>query len=208
MKLTSTKPAHALLLALAFTTSLALTGCHTRPQSTSHSVSSLPDAQQTFWSNLTALCGQSFEGRIVEDTTNSPDFAGKRLVMHVMRCEDGRILVPFHVGEDHSRTWVFTPTQSGLRLKHDHRHEDGSEDEITQYGGDTTTPGTPSLQEFHADALTAALIPAASTNIWTVEVNPGTTYVYALRREGTPRRFRVEFDLTRPIETPPIPWGW
>jgi hypothetical protein len=201
-------PRLSIVLIAALSLSLTLTACHTRPHAASPSIAALPDAQQTFWSNLTSLCGQSFEGRVVEDTTNSPDFAGKRLVMHVMRCESGRILVPFHVGEDRSRTWVFTPTDSGLRLKHDHRHEDGSEDEITQYGGDTTTPGTPSLQEFHADALTATLIPAAATNIWTVEVNPGSTYVYALRREGTPRRFRVEFDLTRPIQTPPLPWGW
>lgn len=27
------------------------------------------------------------------------------------------------------------------------------------------------------------------------------------RREGTDRRFRVEFDLTRPVAPPPPPWG-
>ena len=102
---------------------------------------------------------------------------------------------------------MLTRTESGIRLKHDHRHADGTEDQITQYGGDAPAPGDPGRQEFRADSLTAALIPAAATNVWTIEVAAGTKFVYALRREGTDRRFRIEFDLSRPIPTPPAPWG-
>ncbi len=87
-----------------------------------------------------------------------------------------------HAGEDCPRTWILTRTDAGLRLKHDHRHRDGSEDPITQYGGDTADRGTPGAQEFRADAHTAKLIPAAATNVWTVEGVPGQTF-YALRRE-------------------------
>lgn len=165
------------------------------------------DPQAQFWSSLESLCGQAFEGQIAVDSTRSDDFAGQRLVMHVMRCDTGVILVPFHVGENRSRTWVFTQTGEGLRLKHDHRNPDGSEDNRTWYGGDTQTSGTGTTQEFYADALTAEMIPEASTNIWTVEIVPGEVYAYALRREGTDRRFRVEFDLTNPITPPPLPWG-
>jgi hypothetical protein len=43
--------------------------------------------------------------------------------------------------------------------------------------------------------------------VWTVEVHPGEAFVYALRREGTDRRFRMRFDLTRPVAAPPAPWG-
>jgi hypothetical protein len=102
---------------------------------------------------------------------------------------------------------VITRTPNGLRLKHDHRHEDGSEDAVTQYGGDTRGPGTATRQDFYADSLTAALIPAARTNVWTVEIIPGDRFAYALRREGTDRRFRVEFDITKPVTAPPPPWG-
>src|SRR3712207_8407608 len=51
----------------------------------------------------------------------SPDFAGKRLVMHVRDCSPNEVRIPFHVGEDRSRTWIVTRTAAGLRLKHDHR---------------------------------------------------------------------------------------
>jgi hypothetical protein len=162
----------------------------------------------TFFHSLYALCGQAFEGRVLEAPAEDTTFSGQRLVMHVRECTDDTVYIPFHVGENRSRTWVITRTKTGLRLKHDHRHDDGSEEDLTQYGGDTATPGTAYQQEFPADGFTAELLPPAATNVWTVEVHPGATYVYALRREGTDRRFRIEFDLTRPVEAPPAPWGW
>ncbi len=171
------------------------------------STSTQSKPQAAFWAALEALCGQAFEGRVVEDSTASPDFARTPLVMHARRCEDGRILVPFHIADNRSRTWVFTKLDGGLRLKHDHRHADGSEDDLTQYGGDTIQSGTATRQEFHADEFTASLLPAARTNIWTVEIMPGDTFAYALRRTGTDRRFRVEFDLSKPVTPPPAPWG-
>lgn len=164
-------------------------------------------ARDAFWASLNTLCGTSYEGRVVEDSSQDSTFANSRLVMHVRSCSDTEIRIPFHVGEDRSRTWVLTRTENGLRLKHDHRHRDGSEDEITQYGGDTNGAGTAQRQEFPADAHTASLIPAAATNVWTVEVVPSRIFAYALRREGTDRRFRVEFDLTASVPTPPAPWG-
>lgn len=164
------------------------------------------DPQVAFWHNLLALCDQAYEGRLIEAPAGDTSFAGQRLVMHVSVCSDEEIRIPFHVGENRSRTWVISPTDFGMRLKHDHRHEDGSPDEITMYGGDTRDPGTPEMQEFYADEHTSELIPAAATNVWTVEVYPGEQFVYALRREGTDRRFRIEFDLRREVPAPPAPW--
>lgn len=103
---------------------------------------------------------------------------------------------------------MLTRTGQGVLLKHDHRHLDGTEDSVTQYGGDSRPhPTSTHALEFPADSLTAALIPPAATNVWTVEVEPGTRFVYALRREGTDRRFRIEFDLTSKVAAPPAPWG-
>src|SRR5687767_12830532 len=181
----------------------ALAGC-----ATSGSGDSPRDA---FFGRLSALCGQAFEGRIASPPVESDAaFAGKRLVMHVRDCSDDVIRVPFHVGADRSRTWVITRTSTGLRLKHDHRHEDGSEDKVTQYGGDTVSVGTEVRQEFPADAFTKELLvregnTAGVENVWAVEVHPRRTFAYELRRPN--RFFRVEFDLTRPVPPPPPPWG-
>ena len=163
------------------------------------------------FASLAALCGKAFEGRIVSPPVAADaSFAGKRLVMHVRECAPDAIRVPFHVGEDRSRTWVVTRTAAGFRLKHDHRHEDGREDRLTQYGGDALVPGSPVREMFPADAFTRQLLvregnAAGAANVWALEVHPGRAFAYELRRPN--RFFRVEFDLTRPVAPPPPPWG-
>lgn len=171
---------------------LAAAGCKTA--ATSHPGDAL-------WNALQPLCGKTFEGRLVEGTEPSDaEIGAQKLVMHVRDCSASEIRIPFHVGENRSRTWVLTRTENGLRLKHDHRHEDGTEDRITQYGGDTSATTPSRSVDFYADDYTAKLIPAAATNIWTIAVDEsGRTFTYALRREAQGRRFRVEFDLTRPV---------
>ena len=170
-----------------------------------------PD-QTKFWAALQQLCGRAYAGSLVQGAPSDTAFAGKTLVIHVRQCTDSSVHIPLHAGTDRSRTWVIARSagsqgQPGLRLKHDHRHEDGKPDSVTQYGGDTRTNGSATVQEFYADAFTTKLIPAAATNVWTVEVVAGTRLAYALRREGTDRRVRLEFDLTRTVPAPPAPWG-
>lgn len=130
--------------------------------------------------------------------------------MHVRDCDAREIRIPFHVGEDRSRTWVVTRTGSGLRLKHDHRHADGSPDALTLYGGDTRDAGSAARQQFPADAESKAMFTAQGRavsvpNVWALEAEPGRTFFYELARPG--RLFRVAFDLSRPVPTPPPAWG-
>ena len=164
-----------------------------------------------FFANLTSLCGKAYQGRITSlPVPADTSFADKQLVMHVRTCSSETIRIPFHVADDRSRTWVITRIGTGFRLKHDHRHRDGSEDKVTQYGGDSVTPLAASRQLFPADAFTKALLvrennPAGAANVWAVELEPGRIFAYELRRPG--RFFRVEFDLIRPIAPPPPPWG-
>ncbi len=169
-----------------------------------------PAPQDEFFRRLSALCGQAFAGRVVSTDAADANFTGQPLVMHVRECSADEIRVPFHVGDNRSRTWVISRAGAGLRLKHDHRHEDGSEDALTQYGGDTLAGGSAERQAFPADdfskrLFTANNIPASVGNVWGVEIRPGALFAYELRRSN--RYFRVEFDLTGPIPAPPPPWG-
>lgn len=169
----------------------------------------------TFWNDLKKLCGKAYAGAIVADTSPSPDFTGKAMVMHVRSCEADRIRIPFFVGENRSRTWVLTKKGSRIELKHDHRHEDGTPDKVTMYGGTTSNPGEPTRQFFPADeetthvvALPAGRAPSAAANIWWIELVPGEHYSYNLRRLGGDRLFTVKFDLTKEVPAPAAPWGW
>lgn len=183
----------------------------TAADSTSHD-SRTPRPADEFIAALSRLCGQSYAGRVTANEPAVPEdpFDGKALVMHVRECDPARLRVPFHVGEDRSRTWVLRRTDGGLQLKHDHRHPDGSEDAVTMYGGHTTAPGTATRQEFPADAESRALferagLAASLGNVWAMEIEPGKRFVYELARPG--RLFRVEFDLSQPVQNPPPTWG-
>ena len=71
--------------------------------------------------------------------------------MHVRNCAEKTIRIPFFVGDDKSRIWVLTYENDRIQLKHEHRHQDGSEDKVSQYGGVTKNSGSPKLQFFPAD---------------------------------------------------------
>ncbi|HEX8216202.1 MAG TPA: hypothetical protein VF577_01940, partial [Allosphingosinicella sp.] len=89
-------------------------------------------AQQEFFDRLRPLCGRAFDGRVTSAPVEADrEMAASRLTMHVASCTENEVRIPFHVGENRSRTWVISRTAQGLRLKHVHRHEDGSEDELT-----------------------------------------------------------------------------
>lgn len=159
-------------------------------------------AQHDFLARLNALCGQRFEGRVVTTDAADARFASERLIMHVRDCSSDEVRIPFAVGADRSRTWVVTKMGAGLRLKHDHRHADGTTDVLHWYGGDTANAGTAERQEFPVDAESVALFNAndaavSTTNVWAMEVYPDRMFACELRRPN--RHFRVEFDLSKPI---------
>lgn len=190
-----------------------LAGCATPPPPASATATAPADQ---FLAALAAYCGQAFAGRVLIDTPASKapsPFAGQALVMHVRGCDapTRELRVPFHVGNDHARTWVLTRTATGLRLKHAHRHAEGSADALSNYGGHTVSAGAATRQEFPLDADSRALFQrqgaaASLHNTWAMEVHPGRSVVYELSRPDG-RLFRVEFDLTRPVALPPAPWG-
>ncbi len=165
--------------------------------------------QDAFFNAIAAQCSKAFAGRLVSTDDADKDFAAETLIMEVRVCSADEIRIPFHVGADRSRTWVITRTENGLRLKHDHRHEDGTSDTVTMYGGDTVDDGTASRQEFPVDAYSIEMftregLTASVANVWAVEATE-TLIAYELKREN--RFFRVEFDLTKPVAPPPPPWG-
>lgn len=151
-----------------------------------------------FFARLTALCGKTLTGQVVAGDAADEPFRKSALVMTVAQCDAREIRIPFSVGEDRSRTWIVTRLDDGrLRLKHDHRHADGVEDQLSRYGGDTVEAGTAQLQRFPVDAESQALFTrldraVSNTNVWSLGLTD-QAFSYELSRPG--RLFRVSFDL-------------
>lgn len=205
------------LIALPLT--LVLGACATTP-----STPPLPQTQEQFWSAVQSHCGKAYAGRLTSSDERDVDMQGRAMVAHWADCSPERVAIAFHIRSadgaqwDRSRTWIVSRTPDGLRLKHDHRHEDGSEDATTQYGGDTLNAGTARVQDFPVDAYSIALferegLNASFTNVWRIEADragtKGARFAYQLTRRNDPTRlFRVEFDATKPVAAPPPAWGW
>ena len=154
---------------------------------------------QAFFTTLSSLCGQTFEGQQIYRSHHSSGWAHLELVMHVAECTDEHIYIPFRVGDDTSRTWMFLKEEGRLRFRHDHRYPDGTPEEETLYGGYADENGTAFVQYFPADEYTGALIDGGAGNVWTVAISEdGQTFSYRLDRDGE-KRLQIDFDLSRPI---------
>lgn len=165
---------------------------------------------QAFLGNLGEHCGEAFEGTVTEVPDGDPFFEeGATLVMHVRQCSEREVRIPVHLGDDHSRTWIFSRTGGGIDLRHDHRHDDGTPEENTFYGAFVSPappaeePPSPHRHEFKrvVDEETGMV------SGWVVEILPGERYTYGTQRDGE-WRHRFDFDLSRPVDPPPDPWGY
>ncbi|MFT2092728.1 hypothetical protein [Paraglaciecola sp. 2405UD69-4] len=166
-------------------------------------------SHENFFNSIAQHCGKAFNGKVTVDNQPSAAF-DTDLVMYVRRCNSSELQIPFYVGDNASRTWIIKKTGSGLSLKHDHRHKDGTSDPVTMYGGHTLDAGFNQVQSFPADHYSKALfvnqgLPQSITNTWQIFIYPNT-FTYRLVREG--REFRVDFDLTQAIAAPKAPWGY
>lgn len=144
--------------------------------------------QQAFFDKVGSMCGARFEGKSVFPEDPGDAFRDQLLVAVIETCDADEIRIPFIVGSDASRTWLLARTVNGLQFKHDHRHADGTPDEVTMYGGFAIEAGSPWSQSFPADSYTADLIPEASTNEWFLSFSEdGQQLTYYLERHGKAR---------------------
>ncbi|CAN5773653.1 hypothetical protein BH23GEM11_BH23GEM11_15960 [soil metagenome] len=166
--------------------------------------------QNEFWERLTEHCGNAYAGEVAEVT---PYYEGARnydrLVAHWRECDEDRIHIAVHVDDNRSRNWILTREQGTILLKHDHRHEDGTEEDFTQYGGFAPVPGLPHRQIFWADEHTGAIYPDRSDNFWFMHfVVERDVFAYGVHWPLLGHSIRREFDLGTPVEAPPAPWGY
>jgi hypothetical protein len=185
--------------------SILVASCGSAPRQADHPPASIAE-QRAFFDGLRGMCGNAHLGSVIHAPESDVAFTGHHLVMHVAECSDTVLRIAFHVGSDRSRTWIVRRVGAGLELKHVHRHEDGTESSNTNYGGTTNARGTPHRQEFPADAVSVAAVPARATQWWFLEHYPGRLFAYGLFREGSGVLYRIEFDLTTTGSPPPAPW--
>jgi len=172
------------------------------PDATASAPAPLAPEQEAFWNNLSAHCGRAYPGYaaviVPGDARRDSLYAGKEMVAHFRQCFDDRLLIPGHIGDDRSRTWILSRVDGGLDLRHDHRNPDGTDASNTMYGASTIDAGMPLRQDF---------VRVEGVGRWVLELVPGERFSYGNHNDQE-WLVRFDFDLTRPIDPPPAPWGY
>lgn len=168
----------------------------------------LSSEQIAFWENIQQHCGNAYRGKLADATPFYQSFDAERIVIHIRNCTETLTHISLHIDDNHSRNLLVTKTDGTLRLKHDHRNPDGTEDTITQYGGDAPAPGLETRQIFEADEHTAEILPNRFDNFWFLDFMDEETFAYGVHWPMHGHSIRMEFDLTETVETPPAPWGY
>jgi hypothetical protein len=158
----------------------------------------LENPQDAWWNRMMEHCGHAYPGGLTLEPEGDEMLRGDELlVVHFRECSHDELRLPFHIERepgvwDRSRTWIFTRHEHGLELRHDHRHEDGTPEETTFYGGFTVDEGTPIRQVFIFTDYDE-YDPAGPHRGWRVDIEPNTRYTYGTFR-GDDWRWRVDFD--------------
>ena len=156
-------------------------------------------SEEAFFETMRTFCGEEFYGETTYIIDPDDEMADAELYIHVAECDENEIRIPFHVDDNTSRTWILTMDDEGLLFKHDHRHEDGRPEDITNYGGYADHRGNAHRQYFPADEETAEMIPEAESNVWMIEVDlEEMKLIYDLQRHNEPR-YRAEFVLMEEV---------
>ncbi len=187
-----------ILILLILASATSLTSCNTEA-----------NEADRFFDNLAAHCGNAYEGWLEHSTPGFDMLEGdERLIAHFRGCSEDELKIPFHIetepGEwDRSRTWIITHHGDSLEIRHDHRYEDGTEEEDSMYGGFTHDGENGTWHEFLYPPRTEEEgVPVG----WRLKISPNERYTYGTMIDSE-FTFRVDFDLSEPVEEPPAPWG-
>lgn len=184
-------------LSIALILAVLITACNSssehQPSETENIVS--VSSESAFFQSLAQRCGDVYYGDSVYPDDPEHELYGAKLKMTIESCTENEIRIPFQVNEDRSRTWILTLSDEGLLFKHDHRYEDGTPHDLTNYGGWASVGGSPTKISFPADSETAEMLPEAATNVWTMELDlDNNQFTYFLERHSQPR-YKAAFSL-------------
>ncbi len=155
--------------------------------------------EKKFFERISTLCGKKFAGEEVFTAEGRESFAGEKMIIHFEKCTEDEIRIPFHIGDDKSRTWLLLVEDGELRFRHDHRDEDGDPEEITMYGGYSDKKGTEYSQFFPPDDYTLDLLERAPGHEWVLTFSEDMkTLTYCLQSKDN-LVFKAKFFIDEPL---------
>lgn len=152
--------------------------------------------QHSFFDNLQGLCKKKFAGYIVYPAGKEAPFQGKKIWIEVASCSAKEIRIPINIGEKIYRTLILGRNESGVYLQHENKRPDGSQAEISLYGGKALSHQSPFLLVFPADSYSKQLLGSERNSSWSLSISSDkSTLSYIAESDGR-LDIQIDFNLS------------
>ena len=150
----------------------------------------------SFYNNLQALCKNKYAGSIVYPAGKEAPFQGKKIWIELASCSAKELRIPINIGDKVYRTLILGRNENSVFLQHENKRPDGSQAEISLYGGRAVTLTSPSLLVFPADSYSKQILGAERNCIWTLSISSDkSTLSYIAESDGR-LDLQIDFNLT------------
>ena len=154
---------------------------------------------KSFYDKLQGYCGRQLPGVVLYPTGKEAPFQGLEITMMVEACSTKEIRMPIQVGPKIYRTLILGQDKNGYTLRHENKRADGTQAEISMYGGQTNGTNDSYLLLFPADGYSRQLLGAELNYAWSLAFNSDkSTLSYMIENDGK-LTLQIDFDLTHPV---------
>lgn len=159
----------------------------------------IPSHSESFLENFHHFCKKEFKGSIVYPAGNDAPFKGQLIKVKVIHISPNEIQLPITIGNKIYRILHLKKDANGVWLQHENKKPDGTQAEISLYGGKAINSDKPFLMVFQADAYTKALLGSERNSSWLLAFsNDKQILTYIAQSDGF-LDLQLDFDLTTPV---------
>jgi len=119
-----------------------------------------------------------------------------KIWLEVAQCNQKEIRMPIYINEKIYRTLILSQDQSNYILRHENKRSDGTQAEISMYGGQTDGKKDAFLLLFPADGYSRQLLGAELNYAWSLAfTSDKSTLSYMIENNGK-LTLQIDFDLS------------
>jgi hypothetical protein len=153
----------------------------------------------SFYQQLKMHCGQKLTGVVLYPSGKEAPFQGMPIWLELVACSDKEIRMPIYINQKIYRTLVLSQDKTHYTLRHENKRPDGTQAEISMYGGQTTGKTDNYLLLFPADGYSRQLLGAELNYAWSLGFNSDkSTLSYMIENDGK-LTLQIDFDFNQPV---------
>jgi hypothetical protein len=149
----------------------------------------------SFYKQLRLLCGKRINGMVLYPAGAEAPFRGLEIRLEIAQCSDREIRMPIYIDNKVYRTLIVGQDQTGYTLRHENKRPNGTQADISMYGGHTTDAGTGYLLIFPADGYTKQLMGPELNYVWSLAFNSERTTLSYMAESNGKLNLQLDFNL-------------